>query len=314
MSNLFLPATLVLLTLPAFLARWGRSVAPQVRARLQAGVLAAGLGFLALALLSAAAPTVVCSVRHQHLDPLCELAASHAPAGGAFTGWLALALALVLVGAAARGIWKGWRTQRDLRVESWIGAHDAFGAHELVVLPSETPIAITVPGRPGQIVLSRGILDTLDSRESSAVLRHEEAHLNYRHWRYFAVCSAAAASVGWMPFVGRSVGALRLSLEQWADRVAAESLGTGAPVASALRLIATAPPLASNAMSFSPVETVAARLRALENPQVSGVRRKLAAAAVVSMAVASMLFGLSAATDAISHTSELAAVVPFCLV
>src|SRR5207253_2752793 len=52
---------------------------------------------------------------------------------------------------------------------------------ELAVLDTDGVHACAVPGRPGRIAVSRGLLQKLDAPERRALLAHERAHLVHRH-------------------------------------------------------------------------------------------------------------------------------------
>ena len=57
----------------------------------------------------------------------------------------------------------------------------ARAGHEVRVLDGALPLAYCVPGREPRVVLSDGVLQTLDREQVDAVLAHERAHLRHRH-------------------------------------------------------------------------------------------------------------------------------------
>ena len=68
---------------------------------------------------------------------------------------------------------------------------------ELVVLDDVDHQAYAVPGRPGRIVVSSGLLRALTAAERRGVLAHERAHLRHHHHvHHTAAQLAAAATVG----------------------------------------------------------------------------------------------------------------------
>lgn len=68
-------------------------------------------------------------------------------------------------------------------------------AGDLAVLDSAEPHAYAVPGRPGRIVVSTGLLRRLDAHQRRALLEHERAHLTgHHHWHHTAARLAAAAN------------------------------------------------------------------------------------------------------------------------
>lgn len=99
---------------------------------------------------------------------------------------------------------------------------------ELVVLPTDEPTAYALPGRPGQVVVSRGMLRHLDAQERRVLLAHERAHLRYRHHRYLWVADVSAAV---LPILVPLRERVRFATERWADEAAATEVGDRAVVA-----------------------------------------------------------------------------------
>jgi hypothetical protein len=89
---------------------------------------------------------------------------------------------------------------------------------ELTVIDHPDGHAYAVPGRPGRIVVSRGLLRDLDTHQRRALLAHERAHLTHRHYLHHAVAYLAAAA---NPLLRRLPAAVALSTERWADESAA---------------------------------------------------------------------------------------------
>src|SRR6266540_2873754 len=63
------------------------------------------------------------------------------------------------------------------------------------------PVAFSTAGRPGQVVISHGLITALSDSELAAVLRHELAHLHHRHQRYLVLAGAVQHSLGLLPLV-----------------------------------------------------------------------------------------------------------------
>lgn len=99
---------------------------------------------------------------------------------------------------------------------------------ELVVLPTPQPYAFAVPGRPGHVVVSVGMLRQLDAHERRVLLAHERSHLRRRHHLHLAVVDVAAAAV---PLLGPLRRRVRFAVERWADEDAAAATGDRALVA-----------------------------------------------------------------------------------
>lgn len=133
---------------------------------------------------------------------------------------------VIVIGRAARR----WRIWRLIRVDQ---PRDAFA-----ILPVDEPLAYALPGRPGGIVASRGMLALLDGPERRALLAHEQAHLDHGHHRYLRAAELAA-SIPLLRPVSRSV---RFCTERWADEEAARAVGDRRVVARALSRAALANP------------------------------------------------------------------------
>ncbi|MGW0200450.1 M56 family metallopeptidase [Nonomuraea sp. NPDC003201] len=188
----FLPA-LVLAALTLLLSRRQPRLHPKWIARalvvLSASAALAVIGTLVLIIVVAAQPN--------------EGGHGSAPLPLAFTSAALLALTIVHVLATAR------RWRRDLRTATGL-------------VNDERPFAIAVPGRQGGVTVSTGLLGLLSSRELEVVFRHEETHLRHRHHLYLA---AATVTAKIFPPLALAAGALRYTLERWADEDAAAAVG-----------------------------------------------------------------------------------------
>ncbi|MFI1920332.1 M56 family metallopeptidase [Nocardia sp. NPDC020380] len=96
------------------------------------------------------------------------------------------------------------------------------GGARVAVVDDPAPDAYAVPGRPGRIVVSTGMLDALDAREQQALLAHEHAHLTGRHHLFVALVDLACAT---NPFLRSLADAVRYTTERWADEHAAATVG-----------------------------------------------------------------------------------------
>ncbi|MGW2835591.1 M56 family metallopeptidase [Streptomyces sp. NPDC001286] len=104
------------------------------------------------------------------------------------------------------------------------------GDTELVVLDNEAPQAFALPGAPGRIVVSRGMLRCLPDAEREALLAHERAHLRGRHHHFQTVWRLTAAA---NPLLRPLAEAGGFVLERWADEEAAARIGSRTVVARA---------------------------------------------------------------------------------
>jgi beta-lactamase regulating signal transducer with metallopeptidase domain len=136
---------------------------------------------------------------------------------------------------------------------------------ELAVIDHPGRQAFAVPGRPGRIVVSSGLLRGLDAGERRAVLAHERAHLAHRHHLHHTIAHLAAAA---NPLLYRLPAAVALSTERWADEAAAARCRRDT-VADALLHAALGGTrlLAAPAVVLAAASTeVAARVHALRGP------------------------------------------------
>lgn len=105
------------------------------------------------------------------------------------------------------------------------------GDGELAVVALDAPHAFAVPGRPGRILITRGLLAMLDGDERRVVLAHERAHLQGKHhWLRGATEVCAAVNPVLIP-VREAVAFL---VERCADEHAAAVTGSRVLVARAL--------------------------------------------------------------------------------
>jgi len=147
------------------------------------------------------------------------------------------------------------------------------------IVDVDGPIAFAVPGRPGGVVIGRQLLETLDRRESTAVLAHENAHLRHHHHRYVRIVETSAAA---FPFLRPFSRQVRFLTERWADEVAARLVGSREVVAMAIARVALMAPsgYSSYVLGFSG-SGAARRAEALMAPEPSRMPRVVMAAGVL---------------------------------
>lgn len=114
-----------------------------------------------------------------------------------------------------------WRRRREVRALAALRALPAAG--DLVVLADDQPDAYALPGRPGRIVVSSGMLQALPAAEHGVLLAHERAHLAHRHHHYAALGQAACAL---NPLLRGLADHLSFALERWADEDAAQAVAS----------------------------------------------------------------------------------------
>jgi Zn-dependent protease with chaperone function len=178
---------------------------------------------------------------------------------------IAVAALVVLAVLVMRFVVAGTRRLLALRDAYRLAAALSAAAAELAVLDHPNRQAYAVPGRPGRIVVSSGLLRGLDAGERRAVLAHERAHLAHRHHLHHTVAYLAAAA---NPLLHRLPAAVARSTERWADESAAATCPRGT-VANALTHAATGGTRLLEAPSVVLAATateVAARIEALRGP------------------------------------------------
>jgi Zn-dependent protease with chaperone function len=92
----------------------------------------------------------------------------------------------------------------------------------VVVLDDPLPDAYALPGVPGRIVVSTGMLDALDPSERRVLLAHERAHLACGHHLFVTLAYLAATT---NPVLLPVAAAVRYATERWADEQAARTIG-----------------------------------------------------------------------------------------
>ncbi|QXE38373.1 M56 family metallopeptidase [Streptomyces sp. GMY02] len=136
---------------------------------------------------------------------------------------VAVALALV---AGALLVWRtgvlavaAHRGRAELRrARAAAGGTDG----ELAVLRDARPDAYALPGRPGRIVVTTGMLRALEPAEREALFAHERAHLRGRHHLFLTAVELASLC---HPALRALCEPLRYALERTADEAAAAAVG-----------------------------------------------------------------------------------------
>lgn len=176
--------------------------------------------------------------------------------------WLGLPAVGLTVLAAVR-VRRVVRSFRDLRFD---------GVGTVEVVDGDEPFAVTLPGRGGQIVLSRGLIDILDDCEQQVVLAHERTHARYRHDRYLLLAKTCSAA---LPLLRPLSSRLQFSLERWADESAVAACGDRRLVARTLAKVALhSSPQSVAVMGFVGLG-VTARVAALLAPPLPAPHRSL---------------------------------------
>jgi hypothetical protein len=146
-----------------------------------------------------------------------EVIRNHDPASltAAVAACALLAAATMAAGRA------GWRRARALVA----AAHEARclpGSSQVVIVPDGSADAYAMPGWPGRIVVTAGMLDALDPAERRVLLEHERAHAAGHHYLFTALTYFAAAA---NPLLRPVAAAVTYTVERWADERAACACG-----------------------------------------------------------------------------------------
>ncbi len=134
---------------------------------------------------------------------------------------VALAAAVLLVVAVAAAVRMVWQRVGAL-IAAAAEAARLPGTGEVVIVDDPAAEAFAVPGLPGRIVVSTGMLAALDIAERDVLLAHERAHLTGRHHLFVAVTQLAATA---NPLLRSLARAVAYTVERWADEQAVAVCG-----------------------------------------------------------------------------------------
>jgi hypothetical protein len=178
---------------------------------------------------------------------------------------LAIAALAALSTLAVRFVVTATRRLSGLHTAYRLAATLSLVGNELVVVDDTQHHAYAVPGRPGRIVVSSGLLRALTAPQRRGVLAHERAHLHQHHHIHHTAAQLAAAA---NPLSFGLPRAVALASERWAD----ESASRVCTRADLARALVTAAARASSGSTPSTAvlavaETeVVARVEALTRP------------------------------------------------
>ncbi|MFD7847147.1 M56 family metallopeptidase [Nocardia sp. NPDC059764] len=243
-AALLVAAGAVAVATPAALSRIDFSAAPAIGMAAWLGAFAAALGYVALALIALAWPgyppgeTFVGSALTclGALEPIVVTWTAGLVAPVTAIGFTAPTgqLARIALGHRERGA--ALRRKHNELVEV-LGRADAARA-DLVWLEHPVPLAYSVAGRGGYVVVTDGLARCLTEAQWRAVLAHEHAHLRGFHHQILGVCQVFARAFPWIPLFAAAPAAMTTLIELAADRAAAAEAGPQA-LAAALRTVAS---------------------------------------------------------------------------
>ncbi|HEX4223135.1 MAG TPA: M56 family metallopeptidase [Pseudonocardiaceae bacterium] len=215
--------------------------------------------------------------------------------------------AALLVAACVAGALAATRRVKALAKAHRLAAESAADSatDELLVLPDERPVAHALPGRPGRIIVSTGMLAGLTPVERRALLAHERAHLSRSHHLFVAVVDILAAA---NPLLRPLRKVVRYTTERWADELAARAVGSRAVVARAVGKAALA---TDDATSDNPVALAAAagevprRVAALLSTAQGRRPRQLLTSPMSVFALAAVVLTAGSACCAVEAAGDL---------
>lgn len=208
-----------------------RPLAERLEPRLATWLLTAS--GLALAGLSCAALGVLLVAGLVRLPPAAlagDWSVNTVRAGDPVSTAEAVVAGLVLALAFTAGLRMLWRRMRALAAAVFEAAC-LPGAGRVVVMRDTAPDAYALPGLPGRIVVSTGMLNALDDADREAMLAHESAHLACHHYAFVAIAQLAATC---NPLLRPVAAAVSYTVERWADEHAATACGDRRQVARAI--------------------------------------------------------------------------------
>lgn len=225
------PDTYLALVLPAVAALAARPLSGRLAPRTAAWLLTGAAVALALASLATLAVSALGSALRlppiAALGHMSEAVLRRAPQtdpvhGTAAAVVLTACLAAVVCVAVRQGyrLVQAARTARSLPGEGLVAIVDAPEAE-----------AFALPGRPGRVVVTTGMLDVLSPAQRDALIAHERAHLAGRHHLFRALTTVAVAA---NPLLWPLRGAVVFATERWADERAAASIDDREQTAQAI--------------------------------------------------------------------------------
>ena len=224
-----LPYIPLLLPVPAAMA--ARPLAERLEPRAATWVLA--VSALALATLSTAALGILAGAGVIRLSVAAwagHWSASTVRAGDPVTWAEAAPAGLLLAVAVYAAVRLAWRRARAV-VAAGVEAACLPGPDQVVIVDDPDPDAYALPGLPGRIVVSTGMLQALDDADRHAMFAHERAHLTGHHYAFAAATHLAAAA---NPLLRPMATAVAFTTERWADENAARVCGNRRQVARAV--------------------------------------------------------------------------------
>lgn len=133
---------------------------------------------------------------------------------------------------------------------------------DLLWVEDDRALALSIGGRPGLIIMTRGLREQLPPTAVQATLEHERAHLRGHHHALITVAEILAAALPWCPLLGAAPAATKDLVELAADASAARRCGAEAVRTALTRLTQHPAPALGLAMASRLTELRISRLGA----------------------------------------------------
>ncbi|CCH87054.1 conserved membrane protein of unknown function [Modestobacter italicus] len=211
---------------------------------------------------------------------------------GSLPGWREGLASLGVIGAATILLRIGWAVTARRRRSRKTAPHVeqlrllAAGAPsgDPLWVRDDRPLAMSIGGRPGVIVMSDSLRHHLTPGALAATLEHERAHLRGRHHLLVAIVETLAAALPLSPLLRAAPAALEDLIELAADAQAARRCGPAAVQEALSRLTGQPTPAVGLAMASRLTQ---ARLRRLSTGSV-GATRAMRVAGCTAVGVAAL--------------------------
>lgn len=196
---------------------------------------------------------------------------------GSAPGWRQLFAGLSALFSAALLARLGWsvrgRLQQRRRNEPHLAQLRQFagtaGGAEPLWIDDSRPLAMSIGGRPGLIILTQELRRRLSPQAVAATLEHERAHLRGRHHALLALTETLGIAFPFCPLLRAAPQATIDLIELAADAQAARLCGPAAVREALSRL--TGHPVPTGGLAMASHQT-ALRLRRLSTGHVAGAR------------------------------------------
>lgn len=218
---------------------------------------------------------------------------------GSVPGWREGVGALSVLGTAGILVRLGWTVLQRLRHRRQRAPHvaqlrllaAASDPEQPLWVRDDRPLALSISGRPGLIVMSDSLRHHLPPMAVNAALEHERAHLRGRHHALIAVVEVLAVALPFCTLLRVAPAAMRDVVELAADAEAARRCGPSAVREALSRLTGQPAPSLGLGMAGRLTQT---RLARLTEDTVRG-RRTTRTAGCIAVAAGALLLPTAAA-------------------